>query len=86
MVAFLIAGVILGVLAWVLRRGPGDPSLVLTVIAGVVGALVGGVGINLVLSEPYADLNVWSFGMACLLALVLLGLLEGGVGRRRTSS
>ena len=86
MIAFLIAGVILGVLARVLRSGPDDPSIVLTLVAGVVGGLVGGVGINLVLMEPYADLNIWSFGMACLLALVLLGLLEGGVGRRRTAS
>ena len=84
MIAFLIAGVILGVLARVLRRGPDDPSIVLTLVAGVAGALVGGVGINLVLLESYADLNIWSFGMACLLALVLLGLLEGGVGRRTT--
>ena len=84
MVAFLVAGLILGVLARTLRHGPEDPSLVLTLVAGVAGALVGGVGLNLVLQESYADLNVWSFTMACVLAFVLLGLLEGGVGRRRT--
>ena len=85
MIAFLVAGLILGVLARVLRNGPDDPAMLLTVVAGVVGALVGGVGLNLVLTESYSDLNIWSFGMACLLALVLLGLLEGGVGRRTSS-
>ena len=84
MVAFLVAGLILGVLAHVLRRGPEHPSLLLRLVAGVAGALLGGVGINLVLQESYPDLNVWSFTMACVLAFVLLGLLEGGVGRRRT--
>jgi uncharacterized membrane protein YeaQ/YmgE (transglycosylase-associated protein family) len=83
MVAFLIAGLILGVLARTLRDGPGDPQVVLTVPVGVVGAVVGGVGMNLlVVQEPWTDLNAYSFTSAVLLALVLLGLLEGGVGRK----
>lgn len=81
-IAFLVAGVILGVLARVLNSQPGAPPLVLTVVVGVVGALVGGVGINLVLSNDAGDLNGWSFTLACVLAFVLLGLLEGRVGRR----
>jgi hypothetical protein len=28
------------------------------------------------------DLNAWSFTSACILAFVLLGLVEGGVGRK----
>jgi uncharacterized membrane protein YeaQ/YmgE (transglycosylase-associated protein family) len=82
MVAFLIAGVILAVLARVLRRGPGTPSPLLTVLVCVVGAVVGGVGMNLLLSDPWSGLTAWSFTAACLLPFVLLGLLEGGVGRR----
>ncbi len=82
MIAFLIAGLILGVLARTLRGGAEDPSMTLTVPVGVVGAVIGGVGINLVLSEGWLDLNPWSFTSACLLAMVVLGLLEGGVGRR----
>jgi uncharacterized membrane protein YeaQ/YmgE (transglycosylase-associated protein family) len=46
MIAFLVAGVILGVLARLLRHGPDDPSPVLTVLTGVVGAVVGGCGMN----------------------------------------
>ncbi|MBZ5737461.1 hypothetical protein [Nocardioides mangrovi] len=82
MVAFLIAGVILGVLARVLRHGPDDPAPLLTVLVGVVGAVIGGVGMNLVLSDPWSGLTAWSFTAACLLPFVLLGLLQGGVGRR----
>lgn len=82
MVAFLFAGLILGVLARTLRGGPDNPQVVLTVPVGVVGAVVGGVGMNLVLSEAMDALNAWSFTSACLIGLVLLGLLEGGVGRK----
>jgi uncharacterized membrane protein YeaQ/YmgE (transglycosylase-associated protein family) len=82
MIAFLVAGLILGVLARTLRGGPDSPPLTLTIPVGVVGAVIGGAGINLVLSESLTDLNPWSFTFACVLGMVLLGLLEGGVGRR----
>ncbi|WP_296603756.1 hypothetical protein [Nocardioides sp.] len=84
MVAFLVAGAILGVLARGLRHEPADPGLVITLVLGVVGAVIGGAGMNVVLGDPLADLNAWSFTAACLLAFVLLGLLQGGVGRKRT--
>ena len=82
MIAFLIAGLILGVLARTLRGGPDAPAVMLTVPAGVVGSVAGGVGMNLVLSEDLVDLNAWSFTSACVLGMVVLGLLEGGIGRR----
>jgi uncharacterized membrane protein YeaQ/YmgE (transglycosylase-associated protein family) len=82
MVAFLVAGVILGVMARVLRHGPDDSGVAATLLVGVVGAVVGGCGMNLVLSDHLFEVTAWSFAMACILALVLLGLLEGGVGRR----
>lgn len=82
MIAFLLAGLIMGVLARTLRGGPDNPQVMLTVPVGVVGAVVGGVGMNLVLRDPMDELTAWSFTSACLLALVLLGLLEGGVGRK----
>lgn len=83
MLAFLVAGVILGVLARVLHHGDGDPSPLLAVVVGVVGAVVGGAGMNLVLGDPVTALTGWSFTAACVLSFVVLGLLEGGVGRKR---
>ena len=83
MIAFLIAGLILGVLARTLRSGPDNPQVTLTVPVGVVGAVLGGVGMNLlIVHEAWTDLNAYSFTCACVLAFVLLGLLEGGVGRK----
>lgn len=82
MIAFLMAGLILGVLARTLRGGPDNPQVMLTVPVGVVGAVVGGVGMNFFLSDDLTELTAWSFTSACLLAVVVLGLLEGGVGRK----
>jgi uncharacterized membrane protein YeaQ/YmgE (transglycosylase-associated protein family) len=82
MIAFLVAGLILGVLARQLRRGSDDPPLMLTVPVGLVGAVLGGAGMNLVLQNSAGDIDAWSFTSACVVSFVLLGLLEGGVGRR----
>ena len=73
---------ILGVLVGFLWRGADRPGLALTVTVGVVSAVVGGVGMNLVLDESWTDLNAYAFTAASVLPMVLLGLLEGGVGRR----
>jgi uncharacterized membrane protein YeaQ/YmgE (transglycosylase-associated protein family) len=83
MVAFLVAGVILGVLARVLHHDPDDPGVPVTLVLGLAGAAIGGAGMNLVLGDPLTDLNAWSFTAACVLSFVLLGLLEGGVGRKQ---
>lgn len=82
MIAFVLAGLILGVLARVLHRDDGEPTLLVALAVGVVGAVVGGTGMNLVLSDPLTDLDAWSFTAACILSFVLLGLVEG-VGRKR---
>jgi uncharacterized membrane protein YeaQ/YmgE (transglycosylase-associated protein family) len=82
MIAFLIAGLILGVLARTLRGGPDNPQVYLTVPVAVVGAVVGGVGANVVAGNDLTDLTAFSFAMACVVGVVLLGLLEGGVGTK----
>ncbi|MGZ4447300.1 MAG: GlsB/YeaQ/YmgE family stress response membrane protein [Nocardioides sp.] len=81
LVAFLVAGVVLGVLARLLRHGADDPPWWLTVPLGVVGSVIGGSGMDAVLGDGLTDVTPWSFTSACVLAMVLLGLLEGGVGR-----
>ena len=79
MFAFLVAGLILGVLARVLRSGPDDPSMLLTVPAGS-GHWSAAWGSTCALRGTPTSTSGAS--LACLLALVLLGLLEGGIGRK----
>lgn len=51
-------------------------------MVGVVGAVVGGVGLNLLLGEDLMAVDVWGFTAAVVVALVVLGLLQARVGRR----
>ncbi|MCW2844069.1 MAG: transglycosylase-associated protein [Nocardioides sp.] len=83
MVAFLVAGLILGVLARTLRHGPDDRPLVVTAPVGVAAAAVGGASLNLLLSDPVLHLGSWSFTSACIVGMVVLGLVEGRAGRSR---
>ena len=82
MIAFLVAGVILGVLARVLHHEPDDPHPVLTVALGAVAAVVAGGLMNLLLGDDLTDLTAWSFTASCIVTFVLLGLLEGVWWRR----
>lgn len=76
MVAFLVLGLIVGVLARLLRGGLRDPGVSVTVAAGVVGALVGGLLTNAVLSRPVGDLAPASIAGAIVLCLVAVGVVE----------
>lgn len=82
MLAFVVAGVILGVLARVLHHEPDDPSPVLTVVLGAVAAVVAGGLMNLLLGDDLTALTAWSFTASCIVTFVLLGLLEGVWWRR----
>ncbi|MFC4785312.1 hypothetical protein ACT8ZV_12610 [Nocardioides sp. MAHUQ-72] len=83
MIAFLLSGLVLGVLARGLHGGSDDPDLALTVAVGLVGAVLGGSGINLVLGRSAGDLDAWSLASACVVSFVGLGLFEARVGRAR---
>lgn len=82
MLAFLVAGVILGVLARVLHHEPDDPNPVLTVVLGAAVAVVAGGLMNLALGDDLTALTAWSFAASCLVTFVVLGLLEGVWWRR----
>ena len=82
MLAYIVAGLIMGMLAWYLKHEPGDPRMATQMMVGVVGAVVGGVGLNLLLGEDLMAVDVWGFTGAVVVALVVLGLLQARVGRR----
>lgn len=81
MIAYLIAGLIVGCLAWYLKHEPGALRLGSQLLFGAVAAVVGGVGMNLVVGADLMALSPWGFAGAAVLALVVLGLLQAGVGR-----
>jgi uncharacterized membrane protein YeaQ/YmgE (transglycosylase-associated protein family) len=72
MVAYLVAGVIVGGLAWLVRHGPGYPRLLTLVVFGLIGSAIGGLGWNLLQDEDLDHLDATGFTAAVLVALVLL--------------
>jgi uncharacterized membrane protein YeaQ/YmgE (transglycosylase-associated protein family) len=81
MLAYMVAGLIVGALAWYLKHEPGDPRPATQLIVGVSGAVAGGVGLNLLLGEDLMAVDPWGFAGAAVVALVALALLQADVGR-----
>ncbi len=70
----------MGALAWFLKHESGDPRLATQLIIGAAGAVLGGVAMNLFLSEGVMALNAWGFASAAVVALIVLALLQARVG------
>ena len=86
MIGFLVAGLIIGLLARLILPGRQKIGLPLTLLLGVVGSVIGGVIANLLRSGSIFELNVIGFVVAVASAVALLAVAEGagiGSGRRR---
>lgn len=80
-IAWIIVGLLGGLLAkWVM---PGDsPGIVVTILLGIVGAIVGGFILNLIGGVGVTGLNVWSILVAALGAIILLAIGRLITGQR----
>ena len=81
-IGFLVAGLIIGALARLLRSGTGDMSLLATLALGVVGALVGGLVASALGTGSIGELNVLGFVVAVVAAALLVGAAEAFTGKR----
>ena len=88
MFGFLIAGLIIGLLARLLLPGRQKIGLLWTLGLGALGSVVGGVIANLIGSGDIFELNIIGFVVAVVTAVVLLsvaersGLASGGDRKR----
>lgn len=80
MLAYIVVGLILGALAWQWKHEPGDPRPAAQFLAGVGGAVVGGVVANLVQNLDLMAMNAWGFLTAIVVALITLAVLQVRVG------
>jgi uncharacterized membrane protein YfcA len=72
MFAYLLAGAIVGVLAWVWRHGPTYPRLATLVVFGMAGGVVAGLVTNLLRDDGVDDISRLGFTVAALAALVVV--------------
>ena len=86
MIGFLIAGLIIGLLARLLLPGRQKIGLLWTLVLGVVGSLIGGTIANALNTGDIWELNVIGFIAAVFASVVVLSIAErsglGSGGRR----
>ena len=81
MIGFLVAGLIIGLLARLLLPGRQRIGMAMTLLLGVLGSVVGGTLANLAGTGNVWELNVLGFIAAVITSIVLLVVAErAGIG------
>lgn len=82
MIGFLVAGLIIGALARLIKPGKQDLSLLATLGLGLVGSLIGGTIAWLIGTGSIWELNILGFILAVVAAVLLVGGAEAVVGKK----
>ena len=82
MIGFLIAGLIIGALARLIKPGRQNLGILATLGLGLVGSLIGGVIAQFLGTGSIWELNVLGFVLAVIAAVLLIGVAESVAGRR----
>ncbi len=81
MIGFLVAGLIIGLLARLILPGRQKIGLLMTLLLGVIGSLIGGTIANLLRSGSIWELNFIGFVAAVAVSVALLAVAErSGLG------
>lgn len=73
-ISWIILGLIVGALAKWIMPGEDPGGIIITIVIGIVGALIGGFLSSLVGLSTVTGLNLWSIIIALVGALILLWL------------
>jgi uncharacterized membrane protein YeaQ/YmgE (transglycosylase-associated protein family) len=82
-ISWIIVGLIAGILGKLIMPGRDPGGFLLTIIIGMVGALVGGFVVRLLGGTGVTGFNIWSIIVATLGAVILLALYRLIAGPRR---
>ena len=72
--AWIVVGLIAGVLARLIMQGDDPGGIIVTIIIGIVGALVGGFVVQLLGGTGLTGFSIWSILVATLGAIILLAV------------
>ena len=84
MLGFIVAGLIIGALARLIKPGKQDLSILMTLLLGLVGSVIGGLIATLLGTGSIWELNILGFVLAVVAAVLLIGVAEGMSGRKTT--
>ncbi|MFC4058969.1 GlsB/YeaQ/YmgE family stress response membrane protein [Planomonospora corallina] len=82
MIGFIVAGLVIGALARLLKPGKQHLGLLATLLLGLAGSVIGGTVASLLGTGDIFELNVLGFVVAVIAAVALIGVAEAVAGRR----
>ena len=82
---FLVFGLVVGVVARLLKPGRQRLGLLGTLLLGVLGSLIGGVVASALDTGDVFELNALGAVVAIIAAFLLIGVVEGLVARNRSA-
>jgi uncharacterized membrane protein YeaQ/YmgE (transglycosylase-associated protein family) len=83
-ISWIVVGFIAGILGKLIMPGRDPGGFLLTIVIGMVGALVGGLIVQLVGGTGLTGFSIWSILVATLGAIILLAIYRMFAGLRRT--
>ncbi|WP_026877323.1 GlsB/YeaQ/YmgE family stress response membrane protein [Jiangella gansuensis] len=85
MIGFIVAGLIIGALARLIKPGKQNLGWIATLLLGLAGSVIGGLVANLIGTGDIFELNVIGFIVAVVAAVLLVGTAEGLAARSKKS-
>ena len=82
MIGFIVAGLVIGALARLIKPGKQNLGLLATLLLGLVGSVIGGVVASLLGTGNIFELNFLGFVVAVIASVLLVGTAEAVAGRR----
>ena len=83
MIGFIIAGLVIGALARLIKPGKQNLGVLPTLLLGLAGSVIGGVIASLLGTGDIFELNFLGFIVAVIAAVLLIGVAESLTGRRK---
>jgi uncharacterized membrane protein YeaQ/YmgE (transglycosylase-associated protein family) len=83
MVGFIVAGLVIGALARLIKPGKQNLGILATLGLGLVGSLIGGIIAQFFGTGSIWELNVLGFVLSVIAAVLLVGTAEAVAGKNR---
>ncbi len=81
MIGFLVAGLVIGALARLIKPGKQNLGILATLGLGLVGSLIGGLIASAIGTGSIWELNILGFILAIVAAVLLIGAAEAVAGK-----